>query len=204
MAKWHFRLPDFLPTTSRANGFFNFRRSYFSAVQVYTFTSRELPGSVAGAYKRLLGPGRWPFWCFLGCFVAKLVAVFRSVVIRDPRHTVRLDANSHLVLFPSFSRYITSCLMGDISHMASGGIWKSVLPAGIGYVAGCRCRLVIMLDNAKWVGHSNPQRPSTGSIWWPISHFAFHVQLGEFLSVGQGRWSESGVFSALRDALSRT
>ena len=32
---------------------------------------RELPGSVAGAYKWLLTPGRWPFWCFLGCFVAK-------------------------------------------------------------------------------------------------------------------------------------
>jgi hypothetical protein len=35
-------------------------------------------------------------------------AVFRSGVIGDSRHTVRLDENSHLVLFPSFSRYITS------------------------------------------------------------------------------------------------
>ena len=32
---------------------------------------RELPGSVAGVYKWVLTPGRWPFWCFLGCFVAK-------------------------------------------------------------------------------------------------------------------------------------
>jgi hypothetical protein len=54
--------------------------------------------------------------------MTKPVAVFRSRVIEDSRHTVRLDENSHLVLFPSFSRYITSCLMGDISHMASGGI----------------------------------------------------------------------------------
>jgi hypothetical protein len=52
--------------------------------------------------------------------MAKPVVVFRSVVIGDPRHTVRLDENINLVLFPSFSRYIYH-LMGDISHMASGG-----------------------------------------------------------------------------------
>jgi hypothetical protein len=40
--------------------------------------------------------------------MTKPVAVFRSGVIEDSRHTVRLDENSHLVLFPSFSRYITS------------------------------------------------------------------------------------------------
>jgi hypothetical protein len=40
--------------------------------------------------------------------MAKPVAAFRSSVIGDSRHTVRLDENSHLVLFPSFSRYITS------------------------------------------------------------------------------------------------
>jgi hypothetical protein len=51
--------------------------------------------------------------------MTKPVAVFRSVLIGDSRHTVRLDENSHLVLFPPFSRYH---LMGDISHMASGGI----------------------------------------------------------------------------------
>jgi hypothetical protein len=40
--------------------------------------------------------------------MTKPVAVFRSGVMGDSRHTVRLDENSHLVLFPSFSRYITS------------------------------------------------------------------------------------------------
>jgi hypothetical protein len=40
--------------------------------------------------------------------MTKPVASFRSVVIEDSRHAVRLDENSHLVLFPSFSRYITS------------------------------------------------------------------------------------------------
>jgi hypothetical protein len=40
--------------------------------------------------------------------MTKPVAVFRSWVIGDSRHTVRFDENSHLVLFPSFSRYITS------------------------------------------------------------------------------------------------
>jgi hypothetical protein len=40
--------------------------------------------------------------------MTKPFAVFRSGVIQGPRHTVRLDENDHLVLFPSFSRYITS------------------------------------------------------------------------------------------------
>jgi hypothetical protein len=40
--------------------------------------------------------------------MTKHVAVFRSGVSGGSRHTVRLDGNSHLVLFPSFSRYITS------------------------------------------------------------------------------------------------
>jgi hypothetical protein len=33
----------------------------------------EFPGCVdlAGVYTWLLTPARWPFWCFLGCFVAK-------------------------------------------------------------------------------------------------------------------------------------
>jgi hypothetical protein len=54
--------------------------------------------------------------------MTKPVAAFRSGVIEDSRHTVRPDENSHLVLFPSFSRHITYHLMGDIHHMASGGI----------------------------------------------------------------------------------
>ena len=40
--------------------------------------------------------------------MTKPVAVFRSRVIGDSRHTVRLDETGRLVLFPSFSRYITS------------------------------------------------------------------------------------------------
>jgi hypothetical protein len=54
--------------------------------------------------------------------MTKPVAVFRSGVIGDPRHTARLDENSHLVLFPSFSFQPVYHLMGNISHMASGGI----------------------------------------------------------------------------------
>jgi hypothetical protein len=42
------------------------------------------------------------------------VAVFRSGVIGDSRHTVRLDENDHLVLFPSFSRY----------HLIPHGRWE--------------------------------------------------------------------------------
>jgi hypothetical protein len=40
--------------------------------------------------------------------MTKPVAAFRSLVIGDSRHTVSFNENSHLVLFPSFSRYITS------------------------------------------------------------------------------------------------
>jgi hypothetical protein len=54
--------------------------------------------------------------------MTKPVAVFRSGVIKVSRHAVRLDENSHLVPFPSFSRYAVYHLMGDIGHMASGGI----------------------------------------------------------------------------------
>jgi hypothetical protein len=40
--------------------------------------------------------------------MTKPVALFSSGEIGDSRHTARLDENSHLVLFLSFSRYITS------------------------------------------------------------------------------------------------
>ena len=53
--------------------------------------------------------------------MTKPVAAFSSGVIGDSRHTIRLDENSHLVLFPSFSFQLVYHLMGDISHMASGG-----------------------------------------------------------------------------------
>jgi hypothetical protein len=35
-------------------------------------------------------------------------------------------------------------LMGDISHIASGGTDESMLPAGIGHVAGCRLVTVLV------------------------------------------------------------
>jgi hypothetical protein len=50
--------------------------------------------------------------------MTKPVAVFRSEVITDSRHSVRLDENSHLVLFPSFSRYITSWAISGIAGLA--------------------------------------------------------------------------------------
>jgi hypothetical protein len=53
-----------------ANGFLFFGGHIFRQFKS-TLLLRELPGSVAGVYKCLLTPGRWPFWCFLGCFVAK-------------------------------------------------------------------------------------------------------------------------------------
>jgi hypothetical protein len=73
--------------------------------------------------------------------MTKPVAVFRSVVIEDSRHTVRLDESSHLVLFPSFSRYITSWAISATWPVEASS--KSMLPAGIGHMAGCR--LVTML-----------------------------------------------------------
>jgi hypothetical protein len=105
--------------------------------------------------------------------MTKPVAVFRSGVIEDSRHTVRLDENSHLVLFPSFSRYITSWAISDISHQPHGQRRHLEVDAtgrdrvygwlSVGYrVSG--------VSRPGRVGHSDPQRPpSTGSIWRPIS-----------------------------------
>ena len=56
--------------------------------------------------------------------MTKHVDVFRSGVIGDSRHTVRLDENSHLVLFPSFSRYITSWAIGYIEGL--GGAYDKL------------------------------------------------------------------------------
>jgi hypothetical protein len=52
--------------------------------------------------------------------MTKPVAVFRSRVIEDSRHTVRLDENIHLVLFPSFSRYITSWAIRPLDRPSRG------------------------------------------------------------------------------------
>jgi hypothetical protein len=54
--------------------------------------------------------------------MTKPVDVFRSEVIGDARHTIRLDANSHLVLFPSFSWYITSWVISATWPGSAGGI----------------------------------------------------------------------------------
>jgi hypothetical protein len=110
------------------------------------------------------------------------VTVFRSWAIRATRHTVRFDENNHLVLFPSFSRR-SYHLMGDMSHMA-GATGRNLvygwLPVG-SHVSGA--------SRLGRVGHSDPQRPSTGSIWRPTSRTTWG---SGFLSVfGQGRWSES-------------
>jgi hypothetical protein len=101
--------------------------------------------------------------------MTKPVAVFRSRLIGDSRHTISIDENRHLVLFPSFSRYH---LMGDIRYQPHGQ-WRHIevdatdrdrvygwLPVDH-YVSG--------VSKPGWVGHSDPQRPSTGSIWRPIS-----------------------------------
>ena len=99
--------------------------------------------------------------------MTKPVAVFRSRVIEDSRHTVRLDENSHLVLFPSFSRYITSWAISATWPVEASRSrcyrpdrvygWLSV-----GYhVSG--------VSRPGRVGHSDPQRPSTGTILRPIS-----------------------------------
>jgi hypothetical protein len=63
--------------------------------------------------------------------MTKPVAMFRSGVIGDPRHTIRLDENSHLVLFSSFSFQPVYHLMGDIQG-AQGEEKKT--PAEVG---GC-------------------------------------------------------------------
>jgi hypothetical protein len=55
--------------------------------------------------------------------MTKPVAVFRSGVIGDPRHTIRLDGHPFgaISLFQPVY-HIVYHLMGDIIHMASGGI----------------------------------------------------------------------------------
>jgi hypothetical protein len=57
--------------------------------------------------------------------MTKPVAVLRSRVIGDSRriYTTRLDGNSHVLLFPSFSRYISSWAISISATwpVASGG-----------------------------------------------------------------------------------
>jgi hypothetical protein len=95
-------------------------------------------------------------------------------VIETPKCTVRFDENSHLMLFPSFSRYITSCGRYQ-PHGQCGGIWKSMLPAGIEYMAGCRLVVMLVVGFRGRVGLVTPT---------PTGHLPalfggpFHVQLG--------------------------
>jgi hypothetical protein len=56
--------------------------------------------------------------------MTKPVAVFRSGVIGDSRHTIRLDERSYLVLFPSFSRYITSWAISISATYMASGQWR--------------------------------------------------------------------------------
>jgi hypothetical protein len=65
-----FPTAELFASAFRVNGFFIFG-GHISRQFRSIFSLRELPGSVAGVYKWLLTPGRWPFWCFWGCFVAK-------------------------------------------------------------------------------------------------------------------------------------
>jgi hypothetical protein len=48
--------------------------------------------------------------------MTKPVAVFRAGVKGDSRGTVSFDETSHLMLFPSFSRYITSWAISATSQ----------------------------------------------------------------------------------------
>ena len=101
--------------------------------------------------------------------MTKPVAVFRSVVIGDSRYTVRLDENSHLVLFPSFSRYITSWAISATWPVEPSRSRCYRPGSGIIYgwlLVGCH---VSGASRPGRVGHSDPQRPSTGSFWCPVS-----------------------------------
>jgi hypothetical protein len=98
--------------------------------------------------------------------MTKPVAVFRSEVMRDPGH-ISFDKNSHWVPFPSFSR-----LGLDNIHQPHGQ-WRHLEVDATGrdqaygwLSVGYHASGVLRPGR---VGHSDPQRPSTGSIWRPIS-----------------------------------
>jgi hypothetical protein len=100
--------------------------------------------------------------------MTKPVAVLRLGVIGNSRHTVGLDENSHLVLFPSFSRYIS-----PHGRYQPHGQWRhlEVDATGRDRVYGWLSVSyhISGVSRPGRVGHSDPQRPSTGSIWRPIS-----------------------------------
>jgi hypothetical protein len=111
--------------------------------------------------------------------MTKPVAVFRSRVIGGSRHTVRLDENSHLVLFPTSSRYITSWARyqphGQRRHLEVDATGRDRVYGwlSIGYhVSG--------VSRPGRFGHSDPQRTSTadstGSNWRLLeAHFTLRI-----------------------------
>jgi hypothetical protein len=113
--------------------------------------------------------------------MTKPVAVFRSGVIGDPIHTVRFDENSHLVLFPSFSRYPVYHLMGDIRYQPHGQrrhlVSRCYRP---GYMAGCR--LVTMLVVSR--GRVGLVTPTPNGYLPALFGVPFHVYIDTTGGVG--------------------
>jgi hypothetical protein len=119
--------------------------------------------------------------------MTKPVAVFRLRVIRDPGHTVRLDENSHLVLFPSsragispHGRYQPN---GQWRHLevdarSTGRDWVWLQP----YMAA-GCRLVTMLVGSR--GRVGLITPTPNGHLPVLFGGPFHVQLEEW---GFVRW----------------
>jgi hypothetical protein len=68
---------------------------------------------------------------------AQVQVVFKQrLVIADPRHSVSIPMKKQPFGAISLFQPVYH-LMGDISHMASEGTYKSMVPARIGYMAGC-------------------------------------------------------------------
>jgi hypothetical protein len=109
--------------------------------------------------------------------MTKPVAAFRLGVIEDSRHAVRLDENSHFVLFPSFSRYITSWAIS--ATWPAEASRSRMLPAGIRYMAGCQ--LVTMLVGSR--GRVGSVTPTANGHLPALFGGPFHVQLGEWVFV---------------------
>jgi hypothetical protein len=102
--------------------------------------------------------------------MTKPVAVFRLGVIEDSRHTIRLDEKTIWCYFP-----LSAGISPHGRYQPHAGQWRwrhlEVDATGrdrvygwlsVGYHASG-------VSRPDQVGHSDPQRPSTGSIWRPIS-----------------------------------
>ena len=144
--------------------------------------------------------------------MTKPVAVFRSGVIEDSRHTVRLDENSHLVLFPSFSRYITSWAI-SATWPVEASRSRCYLPGSGIYMRGpcatrmsscrTRCELNFFSEKIKRNPfkntHTHTQKSQRqhikgppearghlflGRIWWPEA-----TRLEDPLDISNGTWT---------------